>query len=269
MRLAPCRSPIAIATMAVAMAVMAMTLIAVSAVASFAAPAANVACSYEPQGDGRVDAVVDGRTLRLDDGREIRLAGIEIPPGQDGSALAARVMGRSVSLLGPDDTPDRYGRQSAIVEADGAATSVQADLLRQGLALFSGLVADRPCATELAAAEAEARKARRGTWNSDSAIKNAERPGDISTLVGQFVVIEGKVLSVRQAGATIYVNFGRRWTESFAATISRRMIAALEASGLAPKSLENRRVRVRGWVELRGGPRIDVLQPGQVELAGE
>ena len=34
-------------------------------------------CALEPQGEGRVAAVVDGRSLRLEDGREIRLAGIE------------------------------------------------------------------------------------------------------------------------------------------------------------------------------------------------
>ncbi|MGO4712020.1 thermonuclease family protein [Bradyrhizobium sp. 2TAF24] len=242
---------------------------AMIAVATLIAPTAKAACSYEAQGDGHVDAIIDARTFRLQDGREIRLTGIEAVPGGNTAPLTAQVAGRDVQLLGPDDAPDRYGRQSAIVVAAGSQASVQIELLRQGFALFSGFVADRACAAELTQAEAEARVARRGAWNSDIAIKNAERPGDISALVGQFVVIEGKVLSVRQAGATIYVNFGRRWTESFAATISRRMIAALEASGLSPKSLENRRVRVRGWVELRGGPRIDVLQPGQIELTGE
>lgn len=245
------------------------SIVVMVALAALATSAARAACSDEPQGEGRVDTIIDTRTFRLRDGREIRLAGIELMPGQDGSSVTAALVGRDVRLAGPDDAPDRYGRQLSFVVAEGAEASVQVQLLRQGVALFSGLLADRACATELLQAEAEARKARRGGWNGDTAIKNAERPGDISTLVGQFVVIEGKVLSVRQAGATIYVNFGRRWTESFAATISRRMMAALEASGLAPKSLENRRVRVRGWVEVRGGPRIDVLQPGQIELASE
>ena len=34
-------------------------------------------CALEPQGEGRVVAVIDARSLRLEDGREIRLAGIE------------------------------------------------------------------------------------------------------------------------------------------------------------------------------------------------
>ena len=81
-------------------------------------------------------------------------------------------------------------------------------------------------------------------------------------------MVEGKVLSVRQAGATTYLNFGRNWTRDFAVTISRRMVAAFEAAGLSPKSLENRRIRVRGFVEARGGPRIEVLRVGQVEVLG-
>ena len=77
------------------------------------------------------------------------------------------------------------------------------------------------------------------------------------------------MLSVRTAGATTYLNFGRNWTQDFAVTISRRMIPAFEAAGLGPKSLENRRIRVRGFVASRGGPRIEALRVGQIEvLAG-
>jgi hypothetical protein len=88
------------------------------------------------------------------------------------------------------------------------------------------------------------------------------------TRIGRFTVVEGKVLSVRQAGATTYLNFGRNWTRDFAVTISRRMLPAVESAGLALKSLENRRIRVRGWVEMRGGPRIEVLRASQIDLIG-
>jgi hypothetical protein len=84
--------------------------------------------------------------------------------------------------------------------------------------------------------------------------------------IGRFVVVEGKVLSVRQAGAMTYLNFGRNWTRGFAVTISRRALPAFENAGVVLKSLENRRIRVRGWVEGNTGPRIDVLRAGQVEL---
>jgi hypothetical protein len=184
------------------------------------------------------------------------------------TALSAIVAGRDVTLRGEDDTPDRYGRQPALVFLSGSDTSVQATLLTQGDALSSATVTDRDCAATLAAAEAAARTARRGIWADSTAIKNAESPGDILTGIGRFMVVEGKVLSVRQAGATTYLNFGRNWTRGFAVTIPKRMIAPFEAAGIILKSLENQRIRVRGWIEARTGPRIEVLRVGQIERLG-
>jgi hypothetical protein len=80
------------------------------------------------------------------------------------------------------------------------------------------------------------------------------------------------VLSVRQAAATTYLNFGRNWTRGFAVIISKRVVPGLEAAGIAVNSLENRRIRVRGWVETRGGsspgPRIELLRWAQIEILG-
>jgi endonuclease YncB( thermonuclease family) len=227
------------------------------------------ACHFEAQGEGRVSAIIDARTFRTDDGREVRLAGVETVTADGSAALSALVAGRSVILHGETDAPDRYGRQPAFVFVEQAATSVQSHLLAHGDALVSGNVADKACAAELAAAEAMARRARRGIWADSAAIKNAESTGELLARIGQFTVVEGKVLSVRQAGATTYINFGRRWTRDFAVTISKRVWPAFEAAGLSLKSLENKRIRVRGWIEARGGPRIEALKAGQIEMAGE
>jgi len=245
-----------------------LMLIAVAAGQALAA-----GCSFELQGDGRVAAVIDARSFRLEDGREVRLAGIE-PATSDKttdrrSALAAIVVGQQVTLRGADDAPDRYGRQPAFVYLASSDSLVQGLLLSQGDALVAADVADKDCAATLNAAEAAARQAKRGTWADPSAIKNTESPGDILAGIGRFTVVEGRVLSVRQAGATTYLNFGRNWTRDFAVTISRRMMPAFAAAGIDLKSLEKRRIRVRGWVEARGGPRIEALRVGQIELIGE
>jgi endonuclease YncB( thermonuclease family) len=236
-----------------------------------ATPALAAGCSFESQGEGRVAEILDARSFRLQDGREVRLAGIEPVVAEKAnrtSALSAIIAAREVTLRGEDDTPDRYGRQPAFVFLAGSDTSVQGLLLAQGEALVSATVTDKDCALLLTAAEAAARQAKQGTWADPAAIKNAESSGDILAGIGRFTLVEGKVLSVRQAGATTYLNFGRNWTRDFAVTISRRMIRAVEAAGIVLKSLENRRIRVRGWVEARGGPRIEVLQVGQIELLG-
>jgi len=236
------------------------------------APATATGCMFEPQGEGRVAAIIDVRTFRLEDGREVRLAGIEPATentAQGAAALTAILAGRDVTLRGEVDAPDRYGRQPAFVFLAGSEIPVQGQLLARGAAFFSANVAASECAAVLASAEAEARQAKNGIWTDPSAIKNSESSGDILSEVGRFTVVEGRVMSVRQAGATTYLNFGRNWTRDFAVTISRRMIASFEAAGTPLKSFENKRIRVRGWVEARGGPRIEVLRVGQIETIGE
>jgi hypothetical protein len=44
---------------------------------AIASPAPAAGCAFAAQGDGHVAAILDARTFRLRDGREIRLAGIE------------------------------------------------------------------------------------------------------------------------------------------------------------------------------------------------
>ena len=41
---------------------------------------------------------------------------------------------------------------------------------------------------------------------------------------------------------------------------------SLEGAGIDLKSLKNKRIQVRGWIEKRGGPRIEVTHVGQIEL---
>ena len=95
-------------------------------------PAGAAGCEFEPQGEGRVIEIIDARTFRLADGREIRLAGIEpvvTEKARRTSALSAILAGRDVTLRGEDDTPDRYGRQPAFVFLASSGTLVQGQLL--------------------------------------------------------------------------------------------------------------------------------------------
>src|SRR5262245_57997145 len=50
---------------------------------------AQPSCRLESLGSGQVRQVTDGRTFLLDDGREVRLAGIEVPSPEETAALSA------------------------------------------------------------------------------------------------------------------------------------------------------------------------------------
>jgi endonuclease YncB( thermonuclease family) len=240
--------------------------LAFSLIATAHARAAD--CGSTLLGQGPVADVIDARTLRLADGREIRLAGIMPSPDAIAirDALAALVANRDVMLRGDDDTPDRYGRQHAYVVRVDDGASVQVALLRAGAALTTGAVVAADCAAELTAAETSARQTRQGLWATPGVIESAERPSDILAKLGQFAVIEGKVLSARQSGATFYLNFGRHWVRDFAVIIPKQMIGSLARAGVDTKALAGRVVRVRGWVEQRGGPRIRLRGTGQIEI---
>jgi endonuclease YncB( thermonuclease family) len=245
---------------------------------------ASFACGGEMIAQGSARRVIDGRTFVLDDGREVRLAAIEVPPlplpresdpapgGTAASdALAALLKGAQVTVkqAEPQKT-DRYGRLAAYVFAvrDGVEHSVQADLVAAGLARVGAWVGSRACATELLRRESVARQAKLGLWASSYYdLLNADNPIDVMAEQGHFALVEGKVLSVREAGATIYVNFGRRWTEDFTVTILKRNERNFMAAGIEPKRLAGRQIRVRGWIEERGGPWIEAARPEQIEFA--
>jgi hypothetical protein len=124
--------------------------------------------------------------------------------------------------------------------------------------------------TALRTTEAAARAAKLGLWGDPRYFpKAAENPGAIAAERGRFTLVEGKVVSVRESGGTIYVNFGRRWSEDFTVTIRKRNERAFSAAGLEPRRLEGRRVMVRGWIEERGGPWIEAAAPEQIEIIAD
>jgi hypothetical protein len=145
---------------------------------------------------------------------------------------------------------------------------VQGDLVAAGLARVAARVGSRACAVELLRREHAARQAKLGLWASSYYdLLNADHPADVLAEQGHFALVEGKVLSVRESGATIYVHFGRRWTEDFTVTILKRNERNFVAAGFEPKKLAGRQIRIRGWIEERGGPWIDATRPEQIEFA--
>jgi hypothetical protein len=140
-------------------------------------------------------------------------------------------------------------------------------LLGQGHARVSASIGDKDCADALLTAERGARAARLGLWaDPNFAPLSSENLTGLAAAIGHFALVEGKILSVRESGATIYVNFGRRWTRDFTVTIPKRQRRSFAAAGLDPDRLQGRRIRVRGVIERRGGPIIEAAAPEQIEL---
>jgi endonuclease YncB( thermonuclease family) len=116
---------------------------------------------------GKVVGIADGDTLTLLVDKtqvRVRLEGIDTPEWAQpfgrkaGQALAKIVFGKVVQVN--DLGKDRYGRTLGIVRLD--RRNVNLELVREGWAWWYRKYA--PKNKELAAAEAAARKAKRGLW---------------------------------------------------------------------------------------------------------
>ena len=223
-------------------------------------------CKLADIGTGTVASVRDGRTLLLADGRELRLAAIEVADDSRG-ALQSLVGGRDLRLKQLSPERDRYGRLVAFAYVGNGEQSVQQALLEQGRARVSARTGSKACADLLLRNERAARAARRGLWaDPNFAPLRSENLDRIAAARGQFALVEGKVLSVRESGATIYLNFGRRWTQDFTVIIPKRHRREFTTAGLDPKRLEGNPIRVRGWIGQQSGPVIEVVNPEQIEL---
>ncbi len=255
----------------------------------------EVLCGGTVLATATVKRVVDGRTFMLDDGRAVRLAGLEVPlpaaehegtsdggapPGGHAAkaALEALVGGDEVVLRQAESGPDRYGRMLAYVYAirDDAALFAQGEMVASGFARVAEQVGRGACAQELLRRENAARKAKLGLWADPYYdVLDAHAPEDVLAQRGRFALVGGQVASVHESGATIYLNFGPRWSHDFAVTISKRNARSFTAAGLDVKALAGHRIRVRGWIEARGGternpersPLLEAASPEQIEIA--
>ncbi len=223
-------------------------------------------CKLTPIGEATVSAVHDGGTLLLADGRELKLAGIEVADGSR-ETLQTLAAGQKLRLEKLGNDQDRYGRLVGFAFPGESPQSLQAALLAEGRARVSARIGAKTCAEALLTMERAARADRRGLWaDPNFAPLQAENLTRLQAERGRFALVEGKVLSVRESGATIYVNFGRRWTEALTVIILKRQQRTFASAGVEPKRLEGRRVRVRGWIEQRGGPTLMAEAPEQIEL---
>jgi hypothetical protein len=245
-----------------------MVSILTATIACAWAAGVHASCAPEPIGGAIVNGVLDD-SLLLADGRAVRLGGIEVTP-KASSALATRLAGQPVTLKRLGTDTDRYGRAVAQVflASDTGERWLQRELVADGQARVAPRIGNPACASELLRAEAAARAAGLGLWaDPEYVMRKAEQTAQILADRGRFTVVEGRVLSVRESGGIIYVNFGRRWSEDFTVTILKRHERSFTAAGIEPKKLERRMVRVRGWIEERGGPWIEATRPEQIELA--
>lgn len=219
--------------------------------------------------------------LELEEGRTIRLAGVESPdarganPGFMESAAEDLALWTSaplaIAILKP--RADRWMRHEGraflleLAHAPDMLPSLSEAVIDAGYARVDPTTERRPCLDRLYFAEQRARAARRGLW-SDPAFEvlDAANPGAFKGRPGSMAIVQGQVASVRRGQGLTFVNMGEGSPTSPALTIGRDALRAMEREGMKPEALAGRAIRARGVLEMRTGPRLDIAGPGAIEL---
>ena len=143
----------------------------VSLLATIFLPVTLLSACISPPDTARVIEVVDGDTIIIEGGYQVRYIGIDAPeihPQVEAFGIEARqanrrlVEGKEVRLERDVSQTDKYGRLLRYVYVDDVL--VNAELVRHGLAEARAYPPDTKYQDYLEQMEAEAREAERGMW---------------------------------------------------------------------------------------------------------
>ncbi|SFI01684.1 nuclease homologue [Pseudomonas guineae] len=202
-----------------------------------------------PMPSVQVQRVVDGDTLRLVDGRNVRLIGLNSPEvGRQGRppepfAEAARkrlqvllaASGGRVALQFGQQAKDHYGRTLAHAY-DSLGRNLETQLLGEGLAYRVAVAPNLALVQCQLAAERSARQARLGLWQR-SPVKT---PAQLKQ--GGFALLEGRINRIERNGGGMWLEMG----DGLVLHIARRALGDFDLR--AVQRLEGRKVEARGWV---------------------
>ena len=226
---------------------------------------------------GVVVEIVDGDTLKLRDGREVRLVGLQAPKlplgrrgfktwplaGEAKQALSRLTLRKTVTLHFGGRRMDRHGRILAhLGGADGSW--IQGRMLSLGMARVYSFRDNRAAVRTMLDLESQARRERRGIWRHP--YYRVRRDTDAGSDIGSFQLVTGRVQAIATVRDRTYLNFGADWRRDFTITVRNRFRRLFDAAGLSLASLEGRRIRVRGWLDSRNGPMIEATHPEQIEI---
>ena len=212
----------------------------------------------------RVDYVYDGDTIKLEDGRKIRLLGIDTPEifsrkklipeaikaeGEAAKVALQKLLNTSrqrVSLAYGQQRFDRYRRTLAhVFLTDG--TNLQAALISQGHAIAFTTPPNDRMSDCYQRQEAKARKRKQGVWALEQyQLKTTSSLSVTSSKKNSgFQRIEGKVSRVWQSKKT----FGFILDDKVEVRIFKQDLNNFNAYSL--NNLVNKKVRIRGWLHVK------------------
>lgn len=234
-------------------------------------------------GAGRIEAVIDGQTIALSDGRIVRLSGVFYPWGtkeigtEDRESLllgfnALQTLlpkGAEVQLYQTRQQQrgrtNRMGHTLAHVVIKSTNIWINGTLVARGLAYALNDAQTPEMMAPLYGLERQARDGGLGLWVKDGET-GLLTPETAMDGVGTLRVVEGQVITAASRGNMLYLNFGDDWKKDFTVQITPTIRKALLRAGFDPLSLNGQTVRVRGWIRNWNGPFMELSTAMNLEV---
>jgi micrococcal nuclease len=217
----------------------------------------------------KVERVYDGDTVKLEDGRKIRLLGINTPEVQHrnqateaGGETAKRwlmdkLKNQKVRLVTDVEQTDKYKRTLAYLFSENKE-HINLQLVETGLAAVNIYPPNLLYVDELVAAGIRAEQANRGIWQqAEYAVIPVNRLGYDGH--SGWIRLMGKVSVIRSSKKYVYLEF----SDLFQARIEKKWLSLFPDIN----SYLGRTVEIRGWLNKnRGGWSMLIRHPSAIKI---
>lgn len=230
--------------------------------------------------EAKIKEILKSDMIMVEGDRRYRLGDILIPVDYDTlvvnhledllHAKKVKIYGTKTKLYAnalEEIDVDRYNIPLVNLILEGG-TWVQADLVQSGMAMvynIEGFGSDRM--KMLLEMEETARKDKQGFWSNP--LYEVKTPENVKDFTNSFQVVEGRVSYATAKKNKTYINFGRDWKTDFTLEVQ-----SSDWSNFYPDPKlydvamwQGKLLRVRGWVQEKNGPMIEINNKDQIEFS--
>jgi len=228
----------------------------------------------------KVIDVIDGDTIKLANGQNLRYIGIDtpetkikegqrfVPKPQPFSLEAAQlnkdlVEGKTVRVEFDVTKTDKYNRLLGYCFIGD--TFVNAEILRQGLAVTYTYPPNIKYTDILLTAQKEAKDNKRGLWGDYAVISSDQA----FQYIDQVRTVKGRVINAHKAKSCIYLNLSSSDKKDFTVVIYNNTLELFSQAGITPTTFYNgKTIEVTGRLrQYKGQPEIIANGPQEIIIA--
>jgi len=224
----------------------------------------------------KVVEVIDGDTVKLENGKILRYIGIDTPEmrkkiegrwiynpapfAEEAKKYNKKLVeGKYIRVEFDVKKIDEYGRLLGYVFVDN--TFVNAKLLEEGLAVLYTRPPNVKYVDLFVKLQKKARQEEKGLWRNCKMIDASSA----YKFIGQIHTVRGKVLSTHRSQNCIFLNFGKDWKKDFTVVIFKESWDYFKRKGIDPVVFyKNKMVEVTGRIREYNGPEIIANLPEEI-----